>query len=218
MKGKKFAVILSGCGVYDGAEINEVVLTLLALETNGVSYQCYAPDISQHHVINHLTGQELSGERNVLTESARIVRGSVKNLLHCSPNDYDALVVPGGFGVAKNLSDFAFEGADFQLDPTVLSVLRGFKLQNKPAGYMCIAPVLLPLVYGRGVKLTVGNDENTISIVEQLGGSHQRASFDQIVADEINKVVSTPAYMLSGSIAEAKQGIDKLIQKLIDMS
>lgn len=218
MEHKKFAVILSGCGVYDGAEINEVVLTLLALEENNIEYQCFAPDIDQYHVVNHLTGEANSGKRNVFEESARIVRGSVKKISECVPSNFDGLIVPGGFGVAKNLSSFAFKGENLDINPTVFSTLNGFKELRKPVGYMCIAPVLLPVVYGSGVILTVGNDADTISLVENMGGVHKIANVYEIVVDEHNKIVTTPAYMLARNISEAKAGIDKLIAEVRKMS
>jgi len=218
MSRKKFAVILSGGGVYDGAEINEVVLTLLALETRGFEYQCFAPQIEQYHVVNHLTGEVVSEKRQVLTEAARIVRGNVKVLSECIPEHFDALVVPGGFGVTKNLSNFATEGDKLSIQPEVLRVLNDFRVLEKPAGFMCIAPVLLPVIYGKGVLLTIGNDRETISVIEKLGGIHQVAGFSEVVIDEVNKVVTTPAYMLATSIIEAKSGIDRLIDALAKMN
>ncbi|MCX8966303.1 isoprenoid biosynthesis protein ElbB [Erwinia psidii] len=218
MSNKKFAVILSGSGVYDGSEINEVVLTLLALEECNINYQCFAPDIEQHHVVNHVTGEVSADTRNVLNESARIVRGKVKNIKECITQEFNALIVPGGFGVAKNLSDYAFKGQAFEINPEVLTVLKDFKSAKKPAGYMCIAPVLLPTVYGPGVVLTVGNDDETISVVEKLGGIHKVAKVDDIVVDTSNRVVTTPAYMLADGVLEAKMGIYKLVSKLDEMS
>lgn len=218
MGHKNFSVILSGCGVFDGAEINEVVLTLLALEHNKIEYKCFAPDVVQYHVINHVTGEAVSGKRNVLEESARVVRGNVSSLSECVPGEFDALIVPGGFGVAKNLSTFAFKGESLEINQEILAIMNGFKEERKPVGCMCIAPVLLPVVYGSGVILTVGNDADTIAIVERMGGIHKVANVDEIVVDPSNKVVTTPAYMLANSISEAKLGIDKLIAKVSEMS
>ena len=123
----KVAVVLAGCGVYDGSEINEAVLTLLCLEQQGASYQCFAPDVEQMHVINHLTGEPAEGEsRNVLVEAARIARGNIKGLAEAQVGEFDALVVPGGFGAAKNLSDFAVAGAAMQVQPDFLALARAF--------------------------------------------------------------------------------------------
>lgn len=214
---KKVAVILSGCGVYDGAEINEVVLTLLSLEENKIQYQCFAPDIDQHHVVNHCTGKEVTERRNVLVESARIVRGNIKSLNECKENEFTAMIVPGGFGVAKNLSDFAFKGASVKVEEVFLTICEAFKNSKKPVGFMCIAPVLLSKIYGKGVVLTVGNDKDTIAAISTMGGEHKVSTVDEIEFDEKNKIVTTPAYMLAKNIVEAKKGIDMLIKKIIEI-
>lgn len=211
----KVAVILSGNGVYDGAEINEAVLTLLAIEDNGLEYECFAPDRMQHHVINHITGEEMPESRNIMVEAARIVRGNIRPITECNVNDFSALFVPGGFGVAKNFSDFAFRGKDATVCPEILSVCQSFK--GKPTGYMCIAPALLPKIYGKGIVLTVGNDKDTASIIHEMGGVHENVAVDQIVFDCENKVVSTPAYMLASTISDAKKGIDKLVRKVKEL-
>ncbi|WMU73277.1 isoprenoid biosynthesis glyoxalase ElbB [Enterobacter bugandensis] len=218
MDKKTVAVVLSGCGVYDGAEINEVVLTLLALENNGCEYQCFAPDIDQHHVIDHTTGNITTGSRNVLKEAARIVRGNIKPVTECSADLYSAVIIPGGFGVAKNLSTFALDGDSLDMNTDTYKVLQQFSRLQKPAGYMCIAPVLIPLIYGRNVRVTIGNDKETIDYIERSGCVHQIAGFDEIVVDEERKVVTTPAYMLATKISEAKTGIDKLVSEVIRLS
>ncbi|HCM9649073.1 isoprenoid biosynthesis glyoxalase ElbB [Enterobacter bugandensis] len=218
MDKKTVAVVLSGCGVYDGAEINEVVLTLLALENNGCEYQCFAPDIDQYHVIDHTTGNITTGSRNVLKEAARIVRGNIKPVTECSADLYSAVIIPGGFGVAKNLSTFALDGDSLDVNPDTYKVLQQFARSNKPAGYMCIAPVLIPVIYGRNVRVTIGNDKETIEYIERSGCVHQLAGFDEIVVDEERKVVTTPAYMLATKISEAKTGIDKLVSEVIRLS
>ena len=156
---KNVAVILSGCGVYDGSEIHEAVLTLLAIEQAGAKYRCFAPNINQHHVINHVTGQVMTQEkRNVLVESARISRGDTEDLSEFYIDEFDALIVPGGFGAAKNLSDFAINGEAIAVNEQVLTVCQAFAKANKPAGYMCIAPVMIPLIYGKGAQATIGKD------------------------------------------------------------
>ena len=123
---KKIAVILSGCGVYDGAEIHESVITLLRLDQRGAQVECFAPDVAQLHVINHLPGEEMPESRNVLVESARIARGAVKDIGQANAADFDALIVPGGFGAAKNLSNFAVEGAGCSINPQVLALAEAF--------------------------------------------------------------------------------------------
>tara|TARA_B100002049_G_C16039854_1_gene358411 strand:- start:121 stop:771 length:651 start_codon:yes stop_codon:yes gene_type:complete len=215
---KKVAVILAGCGVYDGAEINEAVLTLLHIAKAGASYQCFAPDIDQLHTINHLTGEEMAPNRNVLVEAARIARGDIKAITELKVNEFDALIVPGGFGAAKNLSDFAVKGPAAQVQNDVLKACTDFVKANKAAAYMCIAPAMLPLIYGQGVKTTIGNDTDTASAIEKLGGDHQACAVDDIVIDEQHKVVTTPAYMLAQSLLDADAGIQKLVKKVLELA
>ncbi|WWO97998.1 MAG: isoprenoid biosynthesis glyoxalase ElbB [Candidatus Dasytiphilus stammeri] len=217
IKNKKIAVILSGCGVYDGTEINEAVLTLLSLEENQLSYQCFAPDIMQTHVINHVNIMETTEKRNVLIESARIVRGKIKSLDKCEVDEFASLIIPGGYGVIKNLCNFALKGENMEIHPSLLRILKKFKNQYKPTGYICIAPLMLPLVYGPGIRLTVGNDQSIINIVEKLGGVHEITKVFEVIIDWEHKVVTTPAYMLASSIMEAKQGIDKMIETIKQM-
>ncbi|SHF50874.1 isoprenoid biosynthesis glyoxalase ElbB [Vibrio gazogenes] len=215
---KKIAVILSGCGVFDGAEIHESVLALLAIERQGASWHCFAPDIEQHHVINHKTGDVTEEKRNVLTESARIARGQITDLSTINPNDYDALLLPGGFGAAKNLTDFAINGAECSINTHVASACRAFAQSGKPAGYLCIAPAIIPMIYEAGVRGTIGDDPDTAAAFQALGGEHIDCPVDDIVYDERYNVLSTPAYMLAGSISEAASGIDKLVKKLVELA
>ena len=214
----KVAVILSGCGVYDGAEIYESVLTLLALEQEGCQYQCFAPNITQAHVINHLTGEVMSETRNVLVEAARIVRGNIHDLSTANAAEFDALILPGGYGAAKNLSDFAFKGAECSVQPDVLAFCKAMVAQNKPLGFICIAPAIIPHVYGEGAKVTIGTDAGTAAVIEQMGGQHVSCPVDDCVIDEAHKVVSTPAYMLAGNIAEAASGISKLVKAVVRLA
>ncbi|WP_153915083.1 isoprenoid biosynthesis glyoxalase ElbB [Shewanella sp. TC10] len=215
---KNIAVLLSGCGVYDGAEIHESVLTLLALSKAGADYQCFAPDIEQMHVVNHLNG-EVSAEqtRNVLQESARIARGEVLNTTELDISLFDALIVPGGFGAAKNLCDFAVAGSGCKLHPEVERFIQEFVLAKKPIGFMCIAPVMMPALYPNGIKGTIGNDSGTAQAYTEMGGEHCDASVEDIVVDIDNLVVSTPAYMLANSITEAQVGIEKLVNQVLKM-
>lgn len=212
------AVVLSGCGVFDGSEVYESVLTLLALEENSANYQCFAPDVMQHHVINHLDGTEMVETRNVLIEASRIARGKVKAISELSAEDYDALVFPGGYGAAKNLCDFAIKGIDCEMEPETLKAAKGFVAANKPIGFICISPAMIPLIVGDRVKLTIGNDDVTAATINEMGGSHVNCSVDKIVVDELNKIVSTPAYMLAGNITEAASGIRKLVTRVLEMA
>ncbi|MEJ6474936.1 isoprenoid biosynthesis glyoxalase ElbB [Pseudoalteromonas piscicida] len=215
---KKIAVILSGCGVFDGAEIHESVLTLLNLEKLGASYQCFAPNIDQFHVINHLTGDTQNERRNVLVEAARIARGEVADLDTLNADEFDALVLPGGFGVAKNLSDFAFKGADSTILESVKVACSAFSRQQKPIAYLCIAPALIPHIHAPGTLATIGSDADTAAAINTLGAKHVECKVTEIVVDENEKVISTPAYMLASSVLEAATGIEKAIIKLIEMA
>lgn len=215
---KKVAVILSGCGVFDGAEINESVLTHLSLDQQGAKVAFFAPDIQQKHVINHLSGEEMPEQRNVLIESGRITRGSTKDVRELQAADFDALILPGGFGVAKNLSDFAFAGADCQMEATTLNAIHQFRDAKKPIGLICISPALSARIFGEGVTCTIGNDADTVKAIEAMGGCHKDCGVDGVVVDEANRLVTTPAYMLAQSISEAASGINALVNKILQMA
>jgi enhancing lycopene biosynthesis protein 2 len=215
---KNVAVILSGCGVYDGSEIHESVLTLLAIEQNGAKYRCFAPNIDQHHVINHLTGEVSESEsRNVLVEAARIARGDIEDISELNADEYDAVFLPGGFGAAKNLCDFAIKGTDCSINEQVKAACLAFSAQNKPAGFMCIAPAMIPLIYDGKTLGTIGTDSGTAEMVEVLGLSHLNCAVEDIVIDESKKIVSTPAYMLATSMTEAATGINKLVKAVLNL-
>ncbi|MDN3651862.1 isoprenoid biosynthesis glyoxalase ElbB [Thalassotalea ponticola] len=215
---KKIAIILSGCGVFDGSEIHESVLTLLHVELNGGQYQCFAPDIQQHHVIDHFKQQPSDESRNVLVESARIARGDIQDLAQLNVDQFDALILPGGFGAAKNLTNFAEQGAQSYVLDQVLHICKAFADANKPVGYACIAPVIIPRVYPAGVKLTIGNDADTAKAINEMGGQHVNCNVDQVVVDERYQVVSTPAYMLAENIAQANRSIGKLVEQVMALT
>ncbi|HEY8330537.1 MAG TPA: isoprenoid biosynthesis glyoxalase ElbB [Pseudomonas sp.] len=215
---KKVAVILSGCGVYDGAEIHESVLALLRLSQRGAQVQCFAPDIPQHHVINHLTGAESAESRNVLVESARIARGQIRDVRELQAADFDALILPGGFGAAKNLSDFALRGASCAVQADVLAAARGFAAAHKPIGLICIAPAMAARIYGAGVQCTIGHDPETAAKLVDMGAEHIDCPVDDIVVDAQRKLVTTPAYMLAKSLAEAASGINKLVDRVLELA
>ena len=215
---KKVAVILSGCGVYDGAEIHESVLTLLRLDQRGAQVQCFAPDITQHHVINHLSGEVMNESRNVLVESARIARGQVLDVRELQASEFDALILPGGFGVAKNLSDFASQGAACSVQADVLRAAQSFAAAHKPIGLLCIAPVLAAKIFGPGVFCSIGQDVDTAAAIEQMGGVHQACEVSEICEDPARKLVTTPAYMLAHSISEAASGINKLVDRVLELA
>jgi enhancing lycopene biosynthesis protein 2 len=216
---KKIAIILSGCGVYDGSEIHEAVLTMLAITQQGAQYRCFAPNINQYHVVNHFTGNvEENQTRNVLVESARIARGDIEAIDDLVVTDFDALVLPGGFGAAKNLCDFAISGEKCVIQSDVLKICQAFAQAKKPAGYICIAPAMIALIYGQGSRGTIGTDRDIAAQLTAMGLEHINCPVDDVIIDEENKVISTPAYMLAGDISEAAQGINKLVEKLLAMA
>ncbi len=218
---KKIGVVLSGCGVYDGAEIHESVITLLAIDRAGAEAVCMAPNVDQMHVINHLTGEETGETRNVLTESARIARGNIKDIKDVKADDLDALIFPGGFGAAKNLSDFAVKGAECSVHPEVTRLVKEFQAKQKPQAVCCIAPAMMAKIYEDSDSkptLTIGNDPDTSAAMEAMGTKHQNAVVTEAVIDAPNKIVSTPAYMIGQSISEVAEGIEKTVHELVKMS
>ena len=213
---KKFAVLLSGCGVFDGAEIHEATLSLLAIVKQGGSYEIFAPDTNMHHVINHITGEEMDETRNVLVESARIARGEISPLSKFVAADFDGLLFPGGFGAAKNLSDWAFNGPEGSINQEVSDAIKGMVGLGKPVGALCISPVLLAKVLG-DVELTIGNDPGTAAGVKALGANHVNTTHGEIIIDKKHKVISTPCYMLDANIEQIGTGAENVVRAMIDM-
>ena len=214
---KKIAVVLAGNGVFDGAEIHEATLTLLAIARAGAQYQCFAPDIEQVHVVNHITGKAMPEKRNVLIEAARIARGKINPLTEYNPADFDAIIFPGGFGVAKNLCTFAFDGVKCKVNHDVERAIRETAVAEKSIGALCISPVLIAKVLG-DVVVTIGQDEATAMAVEAFGGVHSKTGHGEIVVDTKYKLVTTPCYMLDATIDQIADGADKLVQKIIELS
>lgn len=215
---KKVAVVLSGCGVYDGSEAYETVLTLLYLSQAGAEVKCFAPELTIEPV-NHISGEQMTGEsRNTLLEAARLVRGEIANITEANANDFDALIVPGGFGAAKNLSNYATAGANCEVQADFLQFAKSMYESKKPIGLICIAPTMAAHICGSGVSCTIGNDADTAKNIEAMGAKHVECSVSDIHTDEANKLVTTPAYMLAQSISEAATGIEKLVKKVLSMS
>ncbi|MBS3754699.1 MAG: isoprenoid biosynthesis glyoxalase ElbB [Desulfobacterales bacterium] len=216
---KDVGVLLSGCGVYDGTEIHEAVITLLALDRKGARVICMAPDTSQHHVVNHLTGQPTEENRNVLVESARIARGEITDIKDIRASRIAALILPGGFGTAKNLSDFAIKGKEAEVHPEVHRLITEMADSEKPIGAMCISPAILAKVLeARNPRVTIGNDLGTAEAIEAMGCRHTVCEVDEIQVDSANKLVTTPAYMIGPSISEVAEGIEKLVEKVLEMA
>ncbi len=216
----KVGVLLSGCGVFDGAEIHEAVLTLLALDQRNATAVCCAPNINQSTVIDHLTQEPMRETRNVLREAARIARGAIRDVATVKASEIDALILPGGFGAAKNLSDFADRGANCTVQPAVERLVGECLAQSKPVGAICIAPATLAAIAGRRAikaRLTIGNDVNVAKAIIALGCYHEDQPVTEITVDADHKVVTTPAYMLGRGPAEVYEGIRKLVDKILAM-
>ena len=217
---KKVGVLLSGCGVNDGAEIHESIITMLTLDRAGAEMVLMAPNIDQMHVVNHYTGQEMDEYRNVLVESSRIARGNIKDMAEISANDMDALIIPGGFGVAKNLCDYAMAGPDCSINPDVYRLISELKLLNKPIGAICIAPAMMAKILGEldeSANMTIGSDETTSKDIEAMGSVHVECQVSEMVVDEEKNLVTTPAYMEAKTIKDAADGIEKLVKQVLSM-
>ena len=216
----KVGVVLSGCGVNDGAEIHESVITMLALDRAGVETVMMAPNIDQMHVVNHYTGQEMDEFRNVLVESSRIARGNIKDMAEVTGNDIDALIIPGGFGVVKNLCDYAMAGSECSINPDVFRLVTEVHLLEKPIGAICIAPAMMAKILGEqdeSAEMTIGSDESTANDIKTMGSTHVTCSVTEMVVDKEKKIITTPAYMEAQSIKEAAEGIEKLVVEILSM-
>ncbi|MCK5096800.1 MAG: isoprenoid biosynthesis glyoxalase ElbB [Desulfobacteraceae bacterium] len=214
---KKVGLLLSGCGVFDGSEIHEAVITMLALDKAGVEIVFMAPDI-QYNVINHFKNKNANEQRNALVEASRISRGKMENIKNIKSNDIDALILPGGAGAIKNLSNFADKGADADINPEVARLIFEMNKNNKTIGAICISPVVAAKVLShKNITVTIGNDKATASIIESMGCTHVDCTVDEIVIDQANKVVTTPAYMLGPGIKDIAIGIEKLVEKVVSM-
>lgn len=216
---KRVGVLLSGCGVFDGSEIHEAVLTLLFLNRAGAAPVCMAPNANQLHVINHLTQEIIAEDRNVLMESARICRGDITDIESITARQLDALIIPGGFGAVKNLSNFAVAGPQAQVHPQVDRLLNEMTAAAKPIGAMCIAPATLTKALANlHPEVTIGTDPGTAGAIKTMGGTHHVCQVDQIVVDSSRKIVTTPAYMHDATIAEVSIGIEKLVIKVLELT
>ncbi len=216
----KIGVILAGCGVYDGSEIHEAVITLLALDRAGADIVMMAPNVDLN-VVNHLSGEEAKGQtRNVLEESARIARGNIVDMATVKADGLDALMIPGGFGAAKNLCNFAVKGADCDVNPEVARLIREMATAHKPIAAVCIAPAILARVLGTdklSPQLTIGTDEGTAGALSSMGAEHISCPVRECVIDKKNKIITSPAYMLAGRISEAADGIEATVKELLAM-
>ncbi|MCK9218664.1 MAG: isoprenoid biosynthesis glyoxalase ElbB [Bacteroidales bacterium] len=211
---KRFAVVLAGCGIFDGAEIHESVLTLLAIDKAGAGYHCFAPDIPQYHVIDHLKKKPAGEQRNVLVESARVARGDISPLRTFRSSDYDALIFPGGFGTVKNLCSWAYEGDNCKVNSEVEKAIKTMFEAKKPIGAMCIAPVIIARLF-KGVKLTTGQDPASSSFIEKMGNISIRTNHGEVIIDQEKKLFTTPCYMLDSSISQIATGTENIVREML---
>lgn len=217
---KKIAVILSGCGYLDGSEITEAISTLIALSAQNVDYKVFAPQISISPT-SHYDAELLEpGRRNALEESARIARGKIQDISELNPNIFDGIVFPGGYGVAKNLSSWAQDGAKCSTNPQVKEMIETFYDSGKPILAICIAPALIARVLGQktSVTLTIGNDPATAAEIQKTGCEHVECPVDDFITDREAKVVSTPAYMYEAKPHEVFAGIQKAVAEFVEMA
>lgn len=224
----KIGVLLHGSGVYDGTEIQEAVFTLLALAEAGVEAVCIAPNVQQHHVLNHLTGEELPETRNVLIESARIARGNVRDIATVSADELDALVMPGGFGTAKNITNWAFAGPDCTILDSVRKLIVDLVHQHKPIVGLCMSPTTIAkALEGSGIEttLTVGTTTEASPYdiagiaggIEKVGQKAAMKSVHEIAIDEQHRIITAPCYMMEASILEVRSNIKQAIDALMGM-
>lgn len=221
----KIGVLLSGCGVYDGAEIQEAIFTLLAIEEMGAEPVCISIDKNQHHVVNHLNGEEMNESRNMLVESARIARGNIKNINDIQPSDIDALVIPGGFGSAKNLTKWAFDGANGEILPEAKLLLVNLFNIGKPIVALCVSPVVVAKALedaGINVNLTIGSNKEASPYdiegfsqgIQSCGATTEMKTVKEILIDKENKIISAPCYMMEASMLEVRNNIKQAILAL----
>jgi enhancing lycopene biosynthesis protein 2 len=212
---KKFALVLSGNGVFDGAEVHETSLSMYSIMKNGGEYEIFAPDIDQHHVLNHINGEEMNEKRNVLIESARIARGKIKPLSAFKAEDFDVLYFPGGFGAAKNLCSFAVDGENCKVNNDVEAAIRATHAAGKPIVALCISPVFVAKILG-DVELTIGQDKETAEMVEKMGARHKTTDHGQVIHDAKNNVFTTPCYMLDANILQIADGTENVVKAVLD--
>jgi enhancing lycopene biosynthesis protein 2 len=216
----RIGVVLSGCGVQDGSEIHEAVLTLLALDRAGAEAVIMAPNKPQADVVDHVTGKPAKEKRNVLVESARIARGEITDVAEVDAADLDGVILPGGYGAAKNLSTFAKDGDECTVDESVQDLLREVHAQGKPIAALCIAPAILARIFGEELhpELTIGRDAGTAEALESMGAKHFEASVTEVVVDERNRIVTTPCYMLPARVSEIATGAEKAVRALLSLA
>jgi len=217
----RVGILLSGCGVFDGSEIHEAVSILIALDRRGAQTICIAPDIPQVAAVNHITKQPEPQPRRVLHESARIARGSIRDLAAVKADELDALIFPGGFGAAQNLSTFAADGPNCTVNPLVQRLMLDMHAAHKPIGLACIAPVLAARVFGaRNLRpiLTIGTDPATAAAITAMNAQHRNTGPTEVCIDPDNRLVTTPCYMTAAGPWAVYQGADKMVEEVLRLA
>ena len=214
----RVGLVLSGCGVMDGSEIHEAVSILIALDRRGAKIVCTAPNIPQAVTLNHLTKKPEAHGRRVLDEAARIARGNVRDIATVNADELDALVFPGGYGAAKNLSTFAVDGANCKVNDQVERLVRAMRAAGKPIGLACIAPVIAAKLFGKAVTVTIGTDRGTADAIRSMGAKHEDVAETDVCIDEANRVVSTPCYMNNVGPWTVYQGAEKMVEEVLRMA
>lgn len=217
MAKRTVAVVLSGCGYLDGSEIREAVGALWALSKHDVAVECFAPD-AEDAVVDHLTHKSVKESRNILHEAARIARGKIKAISELTKLDYQALVMPGGYGAAKNLSTFAIEGANGRvLYDELLNDITNMHKDGMPIGAICIAPAVVGLALkGTKLEMTVGEPSDDANEIEKMGHQHIVRAANEIQIDDRNNVITTPAYMYDDApLHEIFTGIGSLVDEVV---
>ncbi|MBO7346436.1 MAG: isoprenoid biosynthesis glyoxalase ElbB [Bacteroidales bacterium] len=212
---KKIAIIIGGCGHRDGSEIHETTMTMLAVEEHGATYQMFAPNRNQYHVLNHLDGTEMHEQRNMLVEAARIARGNILPLENFDVNQFDAVIFPGGCGVAKNFFNYAFKGMDCEVDEQIAHIIQSVHQAGKPIGALCISPVLMAKILGN-ITVTIGQDAKTARDIEQMGATNVNTSNGDVVTDKKNKIFSTPCYMLDANLVDIHEDAYNLVEAMME--
>lgn len=212
---KKIAIIIGGCGHRDGSEIHETTMTMLTVEEHGATYQMFAPNRNQYHVLNHLDGTEMHEQRNMLVEAARIARGNILPLENFDVNQFDAVIFPGGFGVAKNFFNYAFKGMDCEVDEQIAHIIQSVHQAGKPIGALCISPVLMAKILGN-ITVTIGQDAKTARDIEQMGATNVNTSNGDVVTDKKNKIFSTPCYMLDANLVDIHEDAYNLVEAMME--
>ncbi len=216
-------MVLAGCGTEDGTAVDEAIITFLSLEKAGVEIFCVALDKDQYEVFNHQTRKsaELEQKRNQLTESARLLNGSVSEIEDVCEDDLDLLLIPGGKGVLNSLSTFEDEEEQFRVNNGLQRLLVNCFKKRKPLGAagegVFILAKSLENVAANLMVTASGNPSRRLSVVEKLAIDHVPCEEGEVCVDKTNRIVTAPLLSRFKNLAEKKVNIEKLVEKLLEM-